>query len=326
MKYPAFMMVVVLALLMGVASVAAQDSACEDGFRLIAHDLGETCVPETVERVVTLENSMTEAVVTLGVQPVGVADIALYNSVVNLPIPLSEEAIDVGRRAEPNLEVIASLDPDLIIAASWRVTENYDELSAIAPTITYVGSEDLETMAAFFTSIASALGKEAEAETILDDMNQHFDDAAERVAAAEIAPDFVLSQTWYEDDLATFRMFTDNAFPVEILTQLGFANAWAGEPNPDGFDTVGIESLGAIEDVKFLFLTDADSAPFYAESPLWNSLPFVQAERAYRLNDTLWLFGGPISAQRFVDAVLESLGVPEAVAPEATAEATQEAS
>jgi len=287
-------------------------TSCEDGFRLIVHALGETCVSNDVQRVVTLEHSMTEAVVTLGVQPVGVADLERYNTLVGLPIAPSDDTIDVGTRNEPNLEVITALDPDLIIAASWRVGENYDELNAIAPTITFVGSESLEVMGDYFTTIATALNREAEAQQILEALDQHFADAAARVANAEIEPGFVLSQTWFEDSVATFRLFTDNAMPVEILTRIGLENDWAGEPNPDGFSTVGIEALGEITDTNFLFITDPDSAPFYEESPLWNSLPFVQAGTAYRLSDDLWLFGGPLSAQRFVDAVLETLGVEDA--------------
>lgn len=307
MKYRNLTILMLLALLLAssIPLTAQDDPSCEDGI-MIAHDLGETCVPNTVERVVTIEHSMTETVVTLGVQPVGVTDLALYNDLVQVP---AEGAVDVGSRQEPNLEAIAGLDPDLIVAASWRISDVYEELSAIAPTITFEGSTDLATLEDYFTTVATALGREAEAQQILADTHQHFDEAAEIIANAEIDPRFVLSLSWYADNLATFRLYTDNTFPVEILEQLGLENTWDGAPNPNGFDVVGIESLGDITDTNFLYITDAESAPFYAESPLWNSLPVVQAETAYRLSDSLWLYGGPISAQRFVDAVLDALGL-----------------
>lgn len=119
------------------------------------------------------------------------------------------------------------------------MSENYDELNAIAPTIAFVGSEDLQTMGAYFTTIAVALNREAQAQRILEDMHQYFADAAARVATAEFDPGFVLSQTWYEDSVATFRLFTDNAMPVEILTQIGLENEWTAEPNIDGFIHAG---------------------------------------------------------------------------------------
>lgn len=323
------LMLLMLALSVGIVPVVAQDEeACADGV-LIVHDLGETCVPAGVERVVTIEHSMTEAVVTLGVQPVGVTEIELYNSLVNLSIPLSEDAVDVGSRREPNLEVIAGLNPDLIVAASWRIAAIYDQLSAIAPTITFSGSDSLAVMEEFFTTIAVALDREEEAELILADMHAYFVEASEIIAESDIAPEFVLTQTWFIDDVATFRLYTDDAFPVEILNLIGLENQFESDLAVDGLVTVGIEPLGEITDVNFLMLTDEASAPRYGDSPLWNSLDFVKNERLYRLNNDLWLFGGPLSAQRFANAALIALGLVEPeveeVAPEATPEATAEA-
>ncbi len=288
------------------AGIHAQETECADGSQLIVHDLGETCVPADVERIVTIEHSMTEAVVTLGIQPVGVADLFWYNELVQLP---ATEAIDIGTRQEPNLETIAELEPDLIVAASWRISEVYEQLGAIAPTITFEGSSDMAIMTDYFTRIAVALNREAEAEQILADMEAYFVDASERVANADIDPNFVLSLTWFADENAVFRLYTENAFPIEILESIGLENTWNGEVTPDGFTVVDIEALGEIEDTNFLFITDAESAPFYEESSLWNSLPFVQDGNAYRLDDSLWLWGGPISAQRLADAVLDVLGV-----------------
>lgn len=283
---------------------------CAEDFKPIEHVFGVSCVPNDVQRVVTLENSMTEAVITLGVEPIGVADTELFRSLVRLP--LSEDVVDVGSRREPNLERIAELQPDLIIGASWRMNSNYDELNAIAPTLAFLGSESIDVMADFLTKIAVALDQETEAETQLAAMEVRFSEAAEIIAASDISEDVIMSQTWFDNDLATFRIFTDNAMPMEILERIGFTNSWEIDFEADGFSVVGIEALGDIaEDVNFIYLTDPESAPFYAESPLWNSLPFVASERAYRLNDDLWLFGGPLSAQRFVDAVLTSLELHE---------------
>ncbi len=305
-----YFVLIVTSLVLGITSAVAQETTvCEPGFYPVAHELGTTCVPENVQRVVTLENSLTEAVLTLGVQPVGVADIELYKSLVTIPNTLADDVVDVGSRREPNLETIISLNPDLIIAASFRVGENYDALNAIAPTVAFAGSEDLETMSDFFTTIALMLGQEAGAEQILEEMYAHFDAASTALAAAEVNPRFVLSQTWYADNMATFRLFTDNAMPVEILTRIGLENTWDAAPEPDGFSVVGIETLGDFTDTNFLFITDVNSESFYEESPLWNSLPFVEDGSAYRMDDNLWLFGGPLSAQRLVDEVLNALGV-----------------
>lgn len=102
----------------------------------IAHDLGTTDVPEAPERVVVLEFSFIDALVSVGMVPVGIADdnkaervMEVYGDV------LGEGWTSVGTRKTPSLEVIASLQPDLIIADTARHSDAYDTLSQIAPTI-----------------------------------------------------------------------------------------------------------------------------------------------------------------------------------------------
>ena len=301
-----------------VSPAAAQDAECAEGTYLVVHDLGETCVPVTVERVVTLEHVLTELALTVGVQPVGVADVARFDVLVDFPVELDETVVDVGTRNEPNLEVITQLEPDLILAASFRVGESYDELSAIAPTLTFSGSDNLEVMLEMFNTVATALNREAEGEAAVDAMEAHFDDAQAALEAAELDEStFILSQNWVEESLATFRLFTDNAMAVEILERIGLENAWDAEPMPDGFTVVGIEGLADLEDTNFFYHTDQATVDFFAESELWNALPFVQAEHDYWLGEKVWFFGGPVSAQKLVSLTLDAMGV-EIITPEAT--------
>ena len=57
-------------------AVSAQATDCAAGEQAFTHALGTACVPENVERVITLEWSYTEDLLALGLQPVGAADIA----------------------------------------------------------------------------------------------------------------------------------------------------------------------------------------------------------------------------------------------------------
>lgn len=304
----------------GVLPAAAQDSTeCPSGTYLVVHELGETCVPDTVERVVTLEHVLTELALTVGVQPVGVADAARFEALVGFPVPLDESVIDVGTRNEPNLEVIIGLQPDLILAASFRVGENYDELSAIAPVLTFSGSDNLEVMLEMFSTVATALNREAEGEAVVEAMEAHFDAAEVALDAAGLADStFIISQNWVEESLATFRLFTDNAMAVEVLTSIGMENAWDGEPTPDGFTVVGIEGLADLEDTNFFYHTDQATVDFFGESELWNALPFVQAGHDYWLGENVWFFGGPVSVQKLVTLALDAMEVEFTPPPEAT--------
>ncbi len=339
---------VCLAALSSVSMLAAQStdeaepteevSACVEGERSVQHALGELCIPDDAERVVALEWAFVEALLAVGVQPVGVADIAGYNAWVKIPLELDESAVDVGSRTEPNLEVITGLNPDLIIAVSFRVTQNYEELNAIAPTLVFNPyPEDLnisqyDDMIATFNIIAQAVGREAEAETVLDHMQDLYQRAEAALAdAGREGEAFILAQGWTTESVATFRLFTENAMAVQILEQIGLENAWADAPQLYGFSEIGIEGFAALQgdEFNFFYVAQGNDNDFFADSPLWNAMTFVQQERAYWLGGDAWLFGGPLSAEVLVETVLDHMGVelPAAEeAVEATAEPTAEVS
>jgi len=303
-------------------------SDCEAGTIPIEHALGTACVLDDAERVVALEWTYVEDLLALGVQPVGAADIEGYNNWVDIPVELSGDTADVGTRQEPNLELIAELEPDLILTASFRASENYDELSAIAPTIVFNPYPDPESdasqydeMLTTFNTIAEVLGLEDAGEQVIADLEATF-------AAAESALDdagradetFILSQGWVANDAATFRLFTDNAMAVQILEQIGLENAWDDAPQLYGFTEISFEGFAEVEDTNFFYVAQGDANEAFADSPLWNGLPFVQSDRAYYLGGDVWLFGGPLSAELLVETILDAMGVELAEADE-TAEA-----
>jgi len=313
-------------LIVTITPLSAQDTTvCEDGFQLIEHELGETCVSDAVERVVALEWTYTEDLLALGIQPVGVADIAGYSNWIDIPVTLDTDVPDVGTRQEPNLEQIAELAPDLILAPSFRVAENYDELNSIAPTITFNaypegGASHYDEMVKTFNTIASLVNREAEAVAVLDNLQARYDRVADALDDAELTDSqFVLAQTYISGDAPVFRLFTDNALAIEVMARIGLDNAWNDEPQQYGFTTVDFEGFDSIEDVYFFYIAQAEANDVIINAPVWNVLPFVQSNKQHWLGGDVWLFGGPLSAIKLVETITESLGVDISSETETTA-------
>lgn len=304
----------IVPVLRSVLDQDARTGACEPGFRLITHALGETCAPQQAERVIALEWTYVENLLALGLQPVGVADIAGYNTWVQIPLALDAGVADVGTRQEPNLEAIAELEPDLILAVSFRTGQNYELLSAIAPTLVFdaypTDITHYEEMIRTFDTIAQATGRVAEGQAVLQAMEAYFAAASAALnAAGRTGEPFILAQTFLSGDVPTFRLFTDNALAVQTLEQIGLVNAWQDAPQQYGFSTVNFEAFADIGDVNFFYVAQDDYHPTLTDSPLWGGLPFVQSGRAYWLGGDAWLFGGPLSMQVVVDTVLAAMGI-----------------
>lgn len=296
---------------------AATDAPDADAPREIEHAAGVTIIESIPERVVVLEWTYAEDLLALGIQPVGVADVAGYEAWVNVEPELGDDVVDVGTRQEPSLESIAALEPDLIIGVLFRHEPIYDDLSAIAPTLLFnpypeedEGLDQYAEMEQTFRAIATAVNRADEAEAVLDDLHAAFEETAAVLEEnGHAGRAFVLAQAFTAQDAPQLRLFTDNAMAVQILESLGLENAWDAGFEIYGFSTVDVEALANVEDADFFYVVQDDDNVFanqLSDHPVWRNLTFVREERAYPLGGDMWLFGGPLSAQLLVEKV-ESL-------------------
>src|SRR5699024_8908702 len=93
---------------------------------------------------------------------------------------LYDETPEIIATMAPDYEAIAPLEPDLILDTnSPGEQERYDRLSEIAPTVGVPegGDKYLTTLDQQVDLVAEALGKEDEGKSLLDDLDQNFEDA-----------------------------------------------------------------------------------------------------------------------------------------------------
>ena len=101
----------------------------------VKDDQGELTLDKVPTRIVALEFSFVDALANVGVSPVGVADDDQPSRVIQPVRDLIRPWTSVGTRSQPNMESIAALKPDLIIADSSRHRAAYGQLSKIAPVL-----------------------------------------------------------------------------------------------------------------------------------------------------------------------------------------------
>ncbi|HEY3922319.1 MAG TPA: Fe(3+) dicitrate ABC transporter substrate-binding protein [Gaiellaceae bacterium] len=109
--------------------------AARTATRTVNGTLGSVTLHGTPTRVVALEFSFVDDLVQVGVKPVGVADDNNSSEIIAPVRAKLGQYTSVGLRSAPNLETIASLHPDLIIADPSRDANIYNQLQQIAPTI-----------------------------------------------------------------------------------------------------------------------------------------------------------------------------------------------
>ena len=117
------------------ALFVSQGVVAATGERQIQDEHGQLVLSGTPQRVVVLEYSFVDALASVGVSPVGIADDKNSERVIPAVRAIIKPWTSVGMRSQPSLEAIAELKPDLIIADAERHSTVYQDLTRIAPTL-----------------------------------------------------------------------------------------------------------------------------------------------------------------------------------------------
>ncbi len=273
-------------------------------------------IPAGVEDVVALEWVAVEHLQTVGIEPVGVADVAGYEDWAGVGAPLEGEPTDVGTRTEPSIDAIAGLAPDLIVAVAGRDDAAYADLEAIAPVLVLQGADasaPLETMLDDLRIVGEATGGLEAAESAIADFEAHVADVAAEVEEAGLAGTSLAHMDGYETGgQVEIRPYADGALLPAVFEEAGFVNGWPGEGDPQyGLGATDVEGLTALgDDTHIIYMTVGERDVFrdqLASNEIWTGLPTVQAGNVHRLPDGIWLFGGVDSMAAYLDAIVASL-------------------
>jgi len=268
------------------------------------------------KRVVGTEWGVVETLVTLGVDPVGVADVKGY-AAYDTAAPLPEGVKDIGTRGEPSLDTVAALDPDLIVATTDLSDSAIAQLEKIAPVIVVRSadaSRQIDQMIDNVNLIASATGTEDAAKKDIADFQKSMSDGKATLADAGLAgTKFAFADGWQEGNQVSVRPYVAGSLIGDINTELGLADPWDLEGDKDyGLASTDVEGLTKIGDARFAYIANSsDGGDPFAEglkdNAVWKSLPFVQNGQTYRLPDGIWMFGGTASMEQYVAAVVKAL-------------------
>lgn len=302
---------------LAVALLGAGPAAAKSQAIRLTDGTGRTVtIAKQATRVVALEWSLAENVLAL--KPtvlVGVADIKGYRAYVKTP-GIKDSVVDVGTRAQPSLEAIAALRPDLILTSSIRVGETLPQLAAIAPTLVFdqypKNMTQYEEMVQTFNTIAKATSTQIRAAKLLKQVEGTYA-RAKRILTQRgvIRSPVTATQAYTVGGQSIARLFTPNALVSQILAKMGLKIGWNGDPGQYGFTIVGLEGISRLpNDGYLLVVAQPNDNPFagsWAGNSAYQALPMVKANRVLTLRADTWFFGGPVSAGQLVRQVLARL-------------------
>jgi iron complex transport system substrate-binding protein len=295
-RLPRFTALLAVAALALTACGSAEDdspdaAASSAGFpRTIEHAMGKTEIPAKPKRVVALDASFVDATLILDTPVVGYTDYRSING--KLPDYLGDdrttygsEAQAVGTLAEPNLEKIAALNPDLIITAKVRHEKLYDQLSKIAPTI--MSETTGPTWKDNIRLEAKALGAEDLAEQEISSYEKAAKTVGDAINAKAGNP--AISIVRFVD--GPTRLYQKKSFSGIVLKDAGLARPksqdvedFALEISPERIKDADGDAIFVTEFADEKGLSAKTAAQFKA-NPLWKPL----APKVHEVPDLTWM-------------------------------------
>ena len=267
---------------------------CADGQESNGDSAAEEKKDASSIRVVALDWRYEEILYALGVKPVGIVEIGKSAAPKTLEGKL-DGITSVGQAKQPNLEVIQSLEPDLILASPTRQASIMDQLKEIAPTEAYGDTSYTEVLDAM-DDIATKIGAEDKAAEVRARIEDKVVKAKEKVAPGTRAA--VVG--WSKNTLYTW---VKDSFAGSLLTAAGYEYGYDGEKSAiesktDVAELTGDKLPGMKLDVMYLY-NDIEG---FRSSPYADVVSnIVDVDQ-----DTWSRSRGPLAAEAMLDQIINS--------------------
>ena len=272
---------------------------------IIPHKMGSLNLIGTPKKVVALEFAFVDALGSLGVTPIGIADDGDKSRI--LPSLKLNEYTSVGARKAPSLELITKLRPDLILADSKRHSQAFGQLNKIAPTLVLDGlGEDYESDLLTLGLIAKALGKEKELNKRMKIHQAFLKDEEKKFS--KIKDKKILFLVSWEEGV---HIHTQLAFIPSLFKKIGLSYVDTGSLLNNASEKVNLEQLLKLNPDILIVARRPNKIMIdeWIKSPLWKMLKATKTGNVFFVDQTLWTRMRGISSAEAILSDMEKLKI-----------------
>jgi len=248
----------------------------------VEHANGTATFETAPSRIVAFSSQWIDALLALGVTPVGYVGTATGGDDRQLypwetALPTGVEQITASADGTVSIEQVAALTPDLILG-DWSVTaDNYSQFDEIAPTIVMLGEAQVDRWEDQLTTLGQILRLEEDAQAVVDETYASIDEVAAEYPALQ-GRTFALAQYLFStQQLVIVADPEDGA--SDLFRRLGMelpealVTAAAGQ----GRAMLSPEQVDLLSADLVVFLPNGGTEADLAAIPGWTELPSVRS-------------------------------------------------
>ncbi|HIT91244.1 MAG TPA: ABC transporter substrate-binding protein [Candidatus Merdenecus merdavium] len=268
----------------------------------------EVVIEKKPEKIASLWYSYPEFLVSLGEIPTASTESAFLASLDYLKdIEAITSMEELGDKLAPNIEKIVELEPDIILATTNH-EEIYDSLVKIAPVVLLDREGFYEDWRLGVRTFGEILGKETEAEAVIDEIMTQMSDGRDTLKSVE------------DETVALIKTWDGKSYYVESPDDPSYVYAFDQElglgltPDPASMEIAGenlsMEGLSVIQADHIFLEADISMSQEILEdlenNSVWNSLNAVKNGNVYFL-DISAVTGGPLATEYGVQYIIDAL-------------------
>ncbi|MEP7453479.1 ABC transporter substrate-binding protein [Phyllobacterium sp. SB3] len=256
-------------------------------------------------RIVAIDWAMLETLMALGITPVAATELIQFRKDVVEP-ELPSTVVDLGLRGTPNLELLYTLKPDLILSSPFYARHEH-RLAAVAPILSlpfYIRGEPpfIKALAAV-EALGERLGRQRQAAIILAQTEANLTHLGNELRAYAERPTYLVNI----GDARHVRIFGSDSMFGDVFSRLGLPNAWEGRSRYTFSAPVPIEHLAAHDNARIVVISEVpiEARTGLADSMIWNALAPVRQNRVTMLGN-INPYGGITAGLRFARLVSDA--------------------
>ena len=317
MRRPALISVALLALTAcGQATTTSPNAPADQAWTpvTIEHAMGRTEIKDRPAKVAALDSSYVDATLALETEVVAYTRYRTDG----LPEYLAQDAAKyaknakaVGELANPNLEELATIGPDLIVSAKVRHEQIYDKLSKIGPTVFSV------TTGPTWKDNIRLLGKALGKEELANQKIAAYETRAKKVGdaiRAKAGHNPSISLARFVAGEQTVRLYTEKSFPGGVLFQDAGLARPQGQPTSEKISVdLSQEQVSSLDAERIFVSAWADPKgdtqkikEQYLANPLWVQLKGQKQD----VSDVVWVSSVSLQgAHAMLDDLAKGFGV-----------------
>ncbi|WP_131669428.1 ABC transporter substrate-binding protein [Psychrobacter pygoscelis] len=252
--------------------------------------------------VLTPDWGVAATLTAMGYPPVATGDIRVYSQWVDDP-KLPDRVVDLGIRYQPNAELIAQMDVDLVIDNFFyeHIRPMYGDTPAVSVTFMSDGDAQWEDFAKPTRQLGELIGQPQAAEQYLLHVQSQLKAAGETMATRH--PYLSKVAVVQFADVNNLRMYSHNSLFEVALNNMGLQLVALEDGNTWGFTPIHLGDLAKLDADTCLIVIEPVSPMLQAElndNLVWQRLGFGTS-RCMAVVAPTWIYGGSSSLVTFAN-------------------------